>query len=420
EPVEAGEVAGRVVQLVAPKRRGMKKLPALSEFREEAATCIDCKACQRSCPVNIPVWEGMLLAAKGDFEMLADQRDICLGCVKCESACPKDIRIIPIMEKAAEKRIKEEKHKIRSGRGPILDTEIRNVGPPIVLGEIPGVVAFAGCPNHNMAAKEVAQMAEEFLKRNFIVVASGCSAMDLASYKDEEGKSLYEAYPGDFDRGCLTNVGSCVANAHILGAAIKIPFLFARRNLRGNFEEIADYIYNRVGAVAVDWGAMSQKAYAINTGVNRWGVPILIGPQGSKYRRLYLGRKDNGELWSTYDARTGEKHVTEPAPEHLCHVVESKEEAMVAIVKLCLRPNDTTKGRQLKLSHYVDLHERYFGGMPDDLHLFIRTKADIPITRKSEIMKMLEERGWKERKGGAIDPTLVERLTAKARNEKTG
>jgi CO dehydrogenase/acetyl-CoA synthase complex epsilon subunit len=39
------------------------------------------------------------------------------------------------MGKAAEQKIKLEKHKIRAGRGFIKDTEIRKVGRPIVLGK---------------------------------------------------------------------------------------------------------------------------------------------------------------------------------------------------------------------------------------------------------------------------------------------
>ncbi len=406
---KVGIVASEVARRIAPLRAHIRAVPSEEELIAQAKRCTSCEACYRVCPANIHISKAMAAAAKGNLELLADCRDRCIGCIKCEPACKKEIPIVNMFHKAADRRIKEEKFKLRAGRGPILDTEIRHVGPPIVLGEIPGVVAFAGCTNHPNGGKEVAQMAEEFLKRRYIVVASGCAAMDIATYKNEEGKSLYEAYPGDFDAGCLTNVGSCVANAHILGAAIKIPHLFARRNLRANFEEIADYIYNRVGAVGVVWGTMSQKALAIETGCNRWGVPILLGPHGSKYRRLLVGRKDKAESWRVYDAKTGSEMLVDPAPEHLAYVAESKEEAMVLIPKLCIRPNDTTKGRQIKLAHYIDLYEKIYGTMPPDLHLFVRTKGDIPVTRKDEVLKMLEQRkDWKER--ATPDPTLVKRL----------
>jgi acetyl-CoA decarbonylase/synthase complex subunit alpha len=411
DPAKVGEVAVEVALKIAPLRKDIKAIPDTKELIAQASRCVACEACQRVCPVNLHISEALKEAEKGKIDKLAELRDLCVGCIRCESACPKEIPIVSLMEKAVEKQIKEEKSKIRAGRGPILDTEIRNVGPPIVFGEIPGVVAFAGCSNYPKGAKEIGEIAEEFLKRRFIVTSSGCAAMALAQYKTEDGETLYEKYPGIFDSEGLTNVGSCLANAHILGAAVKIPHIFARRNLRGNFEEIADYILNRVGAVGVVWGTYSQKALAIGTGLNRWGIPVILGPQGSKYRRLYLGRKDKEEKWEIYNARTGERVKVDPTPGHLTYVVESKEEAIVAIAKLVMRPNDTTKGRQIKLAHYIDLHKRYMGTMPDDLHLYVRIEGDIPMNMKEEVKEILKEKGWKERI--IPDPTLVERLVWK-------
>ena len=42
------------------------------------------------------------------------------------------------------------------------DVEIRRVGAPIVLGDIPGVIAVVGCSNYPDGGKEVAEMAKEF------------------------------------------------------------------------------------------------------------------------------------------------------------------------------------------------------------------------------------------------------------------
>jgi acetyl-CoA decarbonylase/synthase complex subunit alpha len=318
------------------------------------------------------------------------------------------INVLGLITKAAEKVWKEERCKIRVGRGPILDTEIRNVGQPIVMGEIPGVIAFVGCANYPNGGKEVAEMAEEFLKRKYIVVASGCAAMDIGLYKDEEGRTIYEKYPGDFDAGCIANTGSCVSNAHIMGAAIKIANIFARRPLRANYEEIADYILNRVGAVGVVWGAYSQKALSIGTGAIRLGIPVIVGPHGGKYRKLYLGRKELKEKWMAYDARTGDRVYIGPAPEHLSYAAETKEEAIVMAAKLCMKPNDTFKGRQIKLTHYIDFYRKYYGKMPDDIDLYVRVEGDIPITMKDEIMIVLKEKGWKEQR--LLDPTLLKRL----------
>ena len=113
------------------------------------------------------------------------------------------------------------------------------------------------------------------------------------------------------------NVGSCVANAHIAGATIKIASIFARRNLRGNYAEIADYVHNRVGAVGVAWGAMSQKAAAIASGFWRLGIPV-VGPHGTRYRRMLLGRADHEADWDVHDQRTGEDVYAGPGRAPLC------------------------------------------------------------------------------------------------------
>ncbi len=273
-----------------------------------------------------------------------------------------------------------ERYHIRAGRGPIQDTEIRAVGGPIVMGEIPGVVATVGCSNYPGSWNDVGSMAEEFLKRRYIVVTSGCTAISIGMYRNEDGEGLYDIYPGRFDAGGLVNCGSCVSNAHISGAAIKIASIFAKRRLNSNYEEIADYVHHRVGAVGIAWGAMSQKAAAIAAGFWRLGIPVIAGPHGAKYRRMLLGRKDREEDWYVLDARTGERVYAGPVPEHLFTVAETREEAMVLVPKLCMRPNDTVKGRSIKLTHYIDLHKKFFGEMPDDLPLLVRTRLDIPIT----------------------------------------
>jgi len=408
DPSKVGEVAVQTALLIAPMRKKYKVIPDAEAFKSLAEKCTNCGQCRRNCPIDLPVDDAVYAVRNGNTEKLEALHELCLGCIRCESECPQDIPILSLIEKAAERKIKLEKFKIRAGRGFILDTEIREVGSPIVLGKIPGVIGFVGCSNYPRGGIEVAEMAEEYLRRRYIVTSSGCAAMNLARYKNDEGMTLYEAYPGIFDASGLTNTGSCISNAHIIGAAIKIANIFARRPLRANYEEIADYILNRVGAVAIVWGAMSQKAWAIATGANRLGIPVIYGPQGTKYRRLYLGRKEMREKYMVYDARTGDRVYIGPAPEHLAYAAESKEEALVWGAKLCIKPNDTTYGRQIKLTHYCELHKRYFGRLPDDVHLLVRTKADVPITLKGEISAILEEKKWQPTT--IPDPTLLERM----------
>ncbi len=412
---KVGEVAVETVIKFAPKRNRYKSIPTTEEIVASAGECTQCNECRRACPNDQPIPEAISSAAKGDLNPLAEILESCVGCARCDSACPNDLPLHSFIVKAGESQSWNEKFKMRVGRGAISDVEIREVGGPIVLGEIPGVVAIVGCANYPHGAEEVAEIAEEFARRRFIVVASGCAAMSIAMVKDEEGKTLYEKYPGTFDAGGILNVGSCVSNSHIAGAAIKIANIFAKRKLRANYEEIADYILNRVGAVGLAWGAYSQKAASIASGFWRLGVPVVVGPHGSKYRRMLLGRKDIEEDWKVLDARTGDSVYVGPVPEHLFTAAETKEETMVLLAKLCMRPNDTIKGRAIKLTHYIDLHKRLYGVMPDDIHLFVRTRADIPITMKDEILRILEQKEWKEMT--IPDPTLLPRMIRTRKGE---
>ena len=411
DPDKVGEVAVRVAQKIAPIRKRKQSLPSIEEVKTIAATCRQCNQCRRNCPQDYDISSALKAAGEGDISKLTDLYETCIGCGRCEEACPEKIMVHSLIVKAGEKSMYEENNLCRCGRGPVSDVEIRNVGSPIVLGEIPGIVAVVGCSNYPKGGKDVYDICREFALRRYIVVLSGCSAMSAGSYRNEEGKTLYEEFPGGFEAGGVLNVGSCVANSHIAGAAIKVANIFAKRPLRGNYEEIADYIHNRLGAVGLAWGAYSQKAAAIGAGFWRLGVPVLVGPHGAKYRRMLLGREDKPEGWEVLDARTGNKVNVGPTPEHLFQTIETKEECMVAIAKLCMRPNDTWKGRSIKLSHYVDLSKKYLGVMPNDLHLFVRTMADVPMTMKDEFAKILEANNWKETV--IPDPTMLPRMVRK-------
>ncbi len=397
---KAGEVAVKVALKLAPQRK--KKLVDEKEAQELAKNCRECEICERVCPNLFSIGTGIRQVAEGKFEKLREIFDQCIGCGKCEQECPRHVPIFKIMQLAASK----DKYNVRAGRGPIMDMEIRKVGAPIVLGTIPGIVAFVGCSNYP-DMDDVVEMAEEFAKRKYIVVLSGCAAMVAGMKKDADGKTIYEKYPGDFDAGGVVNVGSCVANAHIAGAAMKVANIFATLPLRGNYEVIADYILNRVGAVGVAWGAYSQKAASIATGCNRLGIPVILGPHSSKYRRLYLSRKEEDD-WTVMDGRKKELvNTEEPSPEHLVYVTETKERAMIAIAKLCIRKNDTQQGRALKLNHYISLYKKYMGGgLPDDLQFYVRTDKDLPIVYKKEASAYLKEVNWKPKPVLTL-PTLI-------------
>ncbi len=415
---KVGEVAVKLALRMAVMRGKYKKIPTLEELKKEAEKCVRCHSCRRNCPQDLPVSDAVYELKKGNPDLLRKVGEYCLGCGRCEDACPRGVPILSLMIAVLEKDLPNERYRIRIGRGPVRDTEIRAVGRDIVLGQIPGVIAMVGCANWPRGARENAIMAREFARRGFIVVATGCAAMAIGMMKNEEGLTPYEEFGDAFDRGCILNIGSCVANAHISGAVIKIANIFAGRNIIGNYEEIADYILNRVGACGIAWGAMSQKAASIATGFNRLGVPVIVGPHGVKYRRMLLGREEDEERWYAIDMRTGEKVYTGPAPAHLIYAAETMEECMVMAVKLCIRPSDTPQGRAIKLAHYIDLYRKFYGTLPPDIHYYVRTEADIPVTYKNEVLEHLREVGWKPWEYVCTDVTLVPRVYEKYRGGK--
>ncbi len=400
DPEKAAEVAAQVALKISPRRK--KEWISEEEAKELAGKCTQCDMCERVCPNLLGLGKAMKDISEGNFDEPQKLFNKCIGCGKCDQECPQHIPILRVMQVVASK----ETWRIRAGRGAIMDTEIRNVGAPLTLGTIPGVLAFVGCSNFP-DIDDVADMVYEFAKRKYIVVLTGCAAMVAGMKKFQDGKTVYELFPPDFDAGGVVNVGSCVSNAHITGAAIKIANIFAALPLRANYEVMADYVLNRVGACGVAWGAMSQKAASIGTGCNRLGIPVVLGPHSSKYRRLYLSRKEEDD-WRVMDARKREIVDTgEPSPEHIAYVAETKEKAMVMIPKLCIRKNDTPQGRSIKLNHYISLYRKYMGGgLPEDLHLFVRRDADIPLVYKKEVRIHLKEIGWQPKEPVGL-PTLI-------------
>lgn len=298
--------------------------------------------------------------------------------------------MLNVIEKASQQVIREEKGRIRVGKGQISDHVITDVGKNIALGLIPGVIAFVGCCNYPDGTKDIYDMAEEMLQRNYIIISSGCSAMDIGMYKDKEGKTLYERYPGN-----LINAGSCVSNANIAATTIKMASILAGIHANGNWEEIADFVLNFVGTVGLAWGAFSQKAFAIATGCNRLGIPVVVGPQGTKYSRAFIGKPYRKEDWNVMDARNGAMINVESAPEHLMITVETKDELVPLLAKLCFRPGDNSLGRAIKLKHYIEINEKYLKKIPEDWHLYVRNEADLPVEKRDQLLKLLEEKGWK-------------------------
>lgn len=397
---KASAVAAEAALKLSATRKRARLQP--QEVAEMAAGCKSAGLCDDACPNRLAIAEAIKAAAHNEFELLGEVFDKCNGCGKCEAAAGGQIPVIRLMQGAARR----ESGRMRVGRGPIMDTEIRKVGAPLVLGTIPGVIAMVGGSNYPGSPDDIADIAEEFARRKYVVVLAGDSAIAAALKKDAEGKSIYERYPPDFEAGGVINMGPGCAASHISGAAIKIVSIFAALPLRANYEVVADYILNRVGACGLAWGACGEDELALATGCNRLGIPVIIGPHCIKYGRLYLSRPGDTD-WSVMDGR--EKRVVdtgEPSPEHLINLLADKGSVIVALAKLCMRRNDTPQGRATKLTHYIGLHKQYFGKLPGDVHLFVRKASDIPIFFKKELQAHLNEAGWREKPVLSL-PTLV-------------
>jgi acetyl-CoA decarbonylase/synthase complex subunit alpha len=392
-----GELVPKVALAMAPIREaeGLSAIPTDEEMKALVSKCAGCGECALACPEELEIPEAFEVAKGGDYSALEALHDYCIGCRRCEQVCNKEIPILSVIEKASMKAISEEKGLVRAGRGQVSDAEIRAEGLNLVMGTTPGVIAIIGCSNYPAGTKDVYNIAEEFLNRNYIVAVSGCSAMDIGMFKDADGKTLYERFPGRFEKGNILNTGSCVSNAHISGTAHKVAGIFAGRNLSGNLAEIADYTLNRVGAVGLAWGAYSQKAASIGTGCNMFGIPAVLGPHSGKYRRALIAKTYDESKWKLYDSRNGSEMAIPPSPEFLITTAETWQEATVMMAKNCIRVSDNSMGRSIKLTHWLELSEKYLGILPDDWWKFVRNEADLPLAKREMLLKMLEaEHGW--------------------------
>ena len=109
-------------------------------------------------------------------------------------------------------------------------------------------------------------------------------------------------------------------------------------------------------------------------------------------------------FWS----RTGRKMPAGLMPPHLSVIANTKEEALLEIVRLCIRPNDTTKGRSTKLRNYLRFSKSFFGAIPHDLAGFVRVEDDLPEEARVELMASLKSSNWQA--SFIPDPTLLRRL----------
>jgi len=399
---KAGEVAVRLVQKMKAKRKDSYLLTT-EEIKGYASKCTDCDACFRACPASLVSGKVLKAAKEGDLTGLADICDKSTYCGKCEDACAEGIPLMDMFLAANPQAIEADNFRMRAGRGAITSNEIRDIA--ITMFSMPSAVAILGCGNYPGAASEVAQMAKEFVESNYSVSVAGCIAQDVASYKDPKtGKTLYETYPALYNPRCLTNCGGCSAQALTSTAPFyKLGYIAFRNPYKSAFAQEADFIY-RFAAAVVIWGPATDLSYAVAAAHARAGIPVIVGPYGSKFKRYLLGNKYDRSKWWMVHGNKGYRKETAPAPEHLLIPVETVDEVIALVPKLSFTLQEMETARQGKFDLYLNAYKKRFGEWPDDWQLFVSKDMELPVTKKPKMLRLLsDEHGWEiDKKRGRI------------------
>lgn len=402
DPKKAGEVAVKLVQKMKGKRKDSYLLTP-EDIKKYASKCTGCDACFRACPASLIDCEALKAAKEGDLSKLADIHEKSMYCGQCEHACPEDIPLMDMFLAANPQAIEEDYAKMRAGRGAITNLEVRDIA--ITYFSLPSAVAILGCGNYPGEGSQVAELAKEFIQYNYSVAVAGCIAQDVARYKDPKtGKFLFEAYPGLFNPRCLTNCGGCSAQGLVATAPFyKLGYIAFRNPYKSTYAQQADFISRFANAVVI-WGPATDLAYAVAAGHARAGIPVIVGPNGFKFKRYLLGNKYDRSKWWMIHGNEGTKHETEPSPEHMLIPVETIDEAIALVPKLSFTLQEMETSRQNKFDIYLDAYKGRFGQWPDDWHFFVRKEGELPITKKAKVLRLLEEEhGWEiDKKRGRI------------------
>ncbi|MFH1626013.1 MAG: hypothetical protein ABID54_12795, partial [Pseudomonadota bacterium] len=401
DPKKAGEVAVKLVQAVKAQRKESYLL-SMDEIKEWASKCDECDACFRVCPNSLHISAALMAATDGNNSRLCELHDKSIYCGKCEEACPHDIPIIDMIISAAQEEIREDKALMKAGRGTFSNLEVRDWA--ITVFSCPGSIVIMGCNNYKGSDMDIAYIASELISNTYSVTVAGCAASDIARHRDKKtGKFLYELYPSLFNPKCLVNTGGCSGQSHFTTAFYKVGYMGFRSPYRATYTLQSDFT-TRFPNVLVIWGPASELMYTLASGYARAGIPVILGPGGFNFKRYLMGNKYDRSKWWALHGNTGKKGEVDPIPEHMIVPVETKEEVLALIPKLCLLFQDMEAARQTKFDFYLDYYKNGFGVWPDDWHLYVRREVEIPLIKKVKVLRLLEEEyGWEiDRKKGRV------------------
>ena len=378
----------------------------LDEVSARAAIneCTECDQCFHVCPNSLEISKAF--KRRGGITA-ADLYDRCIFCGRCEAVCPEQIPVIGCILASSGNKLAADRFRMRPGRGPLSHLEFRDLTFGLVLGgNGPGMVTLLGCGHYPGSDEDLAAMAKELLDRNCVVMTAGCAAADVGRMLDAKtGKFLPENYPSMATLKGLVNCGGCSADAHIMASMFKFAQLGGGISIKANYDQPADYSLNRAPFVVIIWGPASEKMMVKAAGFARVGAPVVVGPSGFAYTRMLVGNKYDRTSWTMYDGLNGETREIEPSPPHLIYPVETKEEAVTMAIKLCFTACALRDPRLSTIDNYTEIHEKYFGELPDDWTFYLRSPMELHVMKRMRFLTILREQyGWE------IDRTSVARV----------
>ncbi len=389
---KAGQVAVRLAGSLGPN----KSVFALDDqdAARLASKCSEkCDLCFYACPNSLQVPKAVRGIAGGDWATMAGLEKGCYFCGKCEEACPENVQVRDLVVAAERKKAEQDNSVMRAGRGPLPLTEILQSAFSMVWGNAPGIVVLAGCGDADR--DEIGWLAHELTRRNCIVFLAGCGAAEIArNYQDKKGKHIFELYTSSIEPRSLINCGGC--------AAISLAnnmYMYARAAggipLYGGIPEVGEgSLYTTFSLLL--WGSLPERMHAVAAGYARLGVRVVMGPNsGWNWGRYLPGNRYDRSKWFVYHGDDGRKRETEPIPEHLIIPVETKEEALTMIPRTFFSTSEMREGRAARLDFFFELYRLFYGELPEDWQLFIRSHLDIPTRHRIRLIKLLDEEfGW--------------------------
>jgi carbon-monoxide dehydrogenase catalytic subunit len=231
----------------------------------------------------------------------------------------------------------------------MLGGDFRNTWRPlndaIIDGRIRGVVGIVGCTNPKIQSDSAhVKLAQELIKRNVLVLETGCSAIACAKVGLLTPEAALAMAGDSLREVCdvvgippVLHMGSCVDNSRILMAATNVL-------LEGGLgEDLSDL---PVAGAAPEW--MSEKAVAIGNYFVASGLYVVLG------HPLYVAGSPNVDrlLREEMEDITGGKFEWEPDPvlaadKILAHI-EKKRDALRINVKKERKLVDMKERRELQ------------------------------------------------------------------------